>query len=51
MRRATASTTGRCDGFRWQLGGDYFEDDGFTGLAGNGETVSNDDAQDGQACG
>ena len=49
MRRGTASTNGSIDAIRWHLGGDYFEDEGYTGLASNGETVSNDDAAIGQA--
>lgn len=49
MRRATGSTTGSHRGFRWQLGGDHYEDEGFTGTASNGETVSNDDARTTQA--
>lgn len=48
MMRATASTVGEAGAFRWHLGGDYYEDEGFTGLASNGETVSNDDAEIGQ---
>jgi outer membrane cobalamin receptor len=48
MVRATASTTGGVGPYRWHLGGDYFEDQGYTGLASNGETVSNDDAAIGQ---
>lgn len=51
MVRGTASTTGSLGALRWHLGGDYFEDEGFTGLASNGETVSNDDAAIGQAAG
>ena len=49
MWRGAASTTGEARGFRWQLGGDRFEEDGFTGEAANGETVSNDDARTSQA--
>ena len=45
MRRGTASTTGSLGGFRWQAGGDYFTDGGFTGTAANGEAVTNDDAR------
>lgn len=45
-RRMQASTTGSFGRFRWQGGGDYFEDAGFTGVApANGERVSNDDAR------
>jgi vitamin B12 transporter len=51
MLRGTASTTGAIGALRWHLGGDYFEDEGFTGLASNDETVSNDDAAIGQAAG
>jgi len=49
MLRASGATTGEKNGVRWQLGANYFEDAGFTGTAGNGETVSNDDAQEQQA--
>jgi len=49
MWRAAGSTTGSHRGFRWQLGADRYEDEGFTGLASNGETVSNDDARTTQA--
>jgi outer membrane cobalamin receptor len=51
MRRAAAATTGEVNGVRWQAGANYFEDAGFTGEAANGETVSNDDAQETQASG
>ncbi|HYB95395.1 MAG TPA: TonB-dependent receptor, partial [Vicinamibacterales bacterium] len=51
MRRLAAATTGGVNGLRWQLGGNYFEDAGFTGKAANGQTVSNDDAQETQATG
>jgi len=45
-RRAQASTTGTSAGFRWQAGGDYAEDNGFTGTApASGEQVGNDDAR------
>jgi outer membrane cobalamin receptor len=44
-RRAGASTVGELAGWTWQAGGDYFADEGFTGIApANGERVSNDDA-------
>ena len=33
-RRIAASTTGELGGWQWQVGGDYFADDGFTGRAG-----------------
>ena len=49
MRRAAAATTGEVNGVRWQVGANYFEDPGFTGTAANGQTVSNDDAQETQA--
>ncbi|MCC7243827.1 MAG: TonB-dependent receptor [Acidobacteria bacterium] len=49
MRRGAASTTGERRGLRWQAGGDWFAEDGFTGLAANGERVSNDDARTSQA--
>lgn len=45
MRRGAASTIGELGGFRWQAGGDHFEEAGFTGLASNGEAVTNDDAR------
>jgi outer membrane receptor protein involved in Fe transport len=48
MRRVAGATTGELSSLRWQAGGSYFEDEGFTGLAASGQTVSNDDAQDGQ---
>jgi outer membrane cobalamin receptor len=51
MRRASGATTGEMNGLRWQLGANYFEDAGYTGTAANGETVSNDDAQETQAAG
>jgi outer membrane cobalamin receptor len=45
-RRAVASTTGEAGPWRWQAGGDYFRDEGFTGLApASREAVSNDDAR------
>jgi outer membrane cobalamin receptor len=46
MVRVAGGTTGEAGGVRWQLGGNYYEDAGFTGTAANGETVSNDDAQE-----
>ena len=49
MLRASGATTGEKNGVRWQLGANYFEDAGFTGTAANGQTVSNDDAQETQA--
>ena len=49
MRRYAGATTGEVNGVRWQAGANYFEDAGFTGTAANGETVSNDDAQETQA--
>ena len=49
MLRASGATTGEVNGVRWQLGANYFEDAGFTGTAANGQTVSNDDAQETQA--
>ncbi len=49
-RRFVGSTTGERNGWRWQGGGDYFADDGYTGTApASGETVSNDDAEEQQA--
>ncbi|HEX8030571.1 MAG TPA: TonB-dependent receptor [Vicinamibacterales bacterium] len=52
MRRVAAATTGELkNGFRWQAGANHFEDDGFTGQAANGQTVSNDDGNQSQASG
>jgi vitamin B12 transporter len=51
MRRVAGATTGEANGVRWQLGANYFEDAGFTGVAANGQTVSNDDAEEMQATG
>ena len=51
MRRVAGATTGEVNGVRWQLGANYFEDAGFTDLAANGQTVSNDDAEEMQATG
>ncbi|MGE3276962.1 MAG: TonB-dependent receptor [Vicinamibacterales bacterium] len=49
-RRAAAATAGEVQAWRWQAGADWFEDEGYTGLApASGETVSNDDARTGQA--
>jgi outer membrane cobalamin receptor len=48
MWRTAASTTGEANGWRWQAGGDHFQEDGYTGTASNGETVSNDDARTSQ---
>jgi outer membrane cobalamin receptor len=45
MLRAAGSTTGEHRGFRWQAGGDYFEEEGFTGQASNRDLVTNDDAR------
>ncbi|MGQ0732820.1 MAG: TonB-dependent receptor [Acidobacteriota bacterium] len=52
-RRLRASTAGTANAWRWQGGGDYFRDEGFTGvapatLAGIREHVSNDDARERQ---
>ncbi len=48
-RRVLAGTNGEIDGWRWQAGGDYFQDEGFTGTApASGEQVSNDDARERQ---
>ena len=49
MLRVAGATTGEVNGARWQLGANYFEDEGFTGTAANGQTVSNDDVQSSQA--
>ncbi len=46
--RGGASTTGEINRFRWQVGGDWFGEDGFTGRASNGEAVSNDDSRTAQ---
>lgn len=48
MRRASGATTGEVNGLRWQVGGQYFEDAGFTGAAANGQTVSNDNGNQGE---
>lgn len=49
-RRLQASSTGSAGAFRWQTGADFFDDDGFTGVApANGDRVSNDDAEERQA--
>lgn len=49
-RRAVGSTIGEAGSWRWQAGGDYFEDEGFTGQApASGEVVSNDNARERQA--
>jgi outer membrane cobalamin receptor len=48
-RRVAGATSGESSGWKWQAGADYFQDDGFRGLAQNGERVSNDDAQERQA--
>ena len=48
-RRLLAGTYGEVQGWRWQAGGDYFQDDGFTGIApASGERVTNDDARERQ---
>jgi outer membrane cobalamin receptor len=47
-RRAIGSTTGEIQNWRWLAGGDYSHHDGFTGVAANGEQVSNDDARERQ---
>jgi len=48
-RRVIAGTRGEIADWRWQAGGDYFQDEGFTGIApASGETVSNDDARERQ---
>jgi len=48
MRRASGATSGEVNGLRWQLGGNYVEDAGFTGPAASGRAVSNDDTQETQ---
>lgn len=49
-RRLVAASTGSTGEVRWQAGGDYFADEGFTGLApASGERVSNDEARERQA--
>ena len=48
MRRGTASTTGEVRRWRWQAGGDHFQEDGYSGTASNGEPVDNDDARTSQ---
>ena len=49
MRRVAGATTGEVNGLRWQAGAQYFEDEGFTGTAANGQSVSNDDGNQGEA--
>jgi outer membrane cobalamin receptor len=47
--RVVAGTNGAAGAVRWQGGGDYVADDGYTGIApASGETVSNDDARERQ---
>jgi outer membrane cobalamin receptor len=47
--RVLAGTHGEINRWRWQAGGDYFQDHGFTGIApASGERVSNDDARERQ---
>ncbi len=49
-RRVGGSALGNAGAFRWRIGGDFYEDEGYTGLApANGERVTNDDARHGQA--
>lgn len=48
MWRTAASTTGEVNRWRWQLGGDHYQDEGYTGPASNGELVTNDDARTSQ---
>jgi outer membrane cobalamin receptor len=49
-RRVQASTVGAFGDLRWQAGGEYFADEGFTGVRpASGERVSNDDARQRQA--
>jgi outer membrane cobalamin receptor len=48
-RRIAGSAVGNGGAFRWQAGGDYYEDEGYTGAAlANGEQVTNDDGREGQ---
>ena len=48
-RRLLAGTHGEVNSWRWQAGGDYFQDEGFSGIApASGERVSNDDARERQ---
>lgn len=48
-RRFVGSTSGEIGTWRWQGGGDYVQDDGFTGTRPNSdEVVSNDDARERQ---
>lgn len=51
MRRGAASTAGEVNNVRWQAATDYYEDEGFTGTAANGQAVSNDAAQERQVAG
>ncbi len=48
MRRISGDTTGELKGLRWQLGANHWQDNGFTGTAPNGQTVSNDDFKESQ---
>jgi outer membrane cobalamin receptor len=52
-RRVVGSTSGESGGVRWQGGGDYFRDDGFTGLVPGSSSVhvANDDSRERQAWG
>jgi len=51
-RRFGATTTGDLGGWHWHGGGDYFDDEGFTGTApASGEQVSNDDTRQRQGWG
>ena len=51
MLRGAASTTGEARGVRWQFGAQHMQDDGYTGTAGDGETVANDDAEQSEVSG
>lgn len=48
LLRAAASTSGERRGLRWQAGANRAQDDGYTGAAANGQSVSNDDAREQQ---
>ncbi len=51
MLRYAGATSGEHQGIRWQFGANHYEDDGFTGTAANGQTVSNDDSEEQQVTG
>ncbi len=48
MRRIAGATSGDVNGLHWQFGANHLQDEGFTGKAANGQTVSNDDFKQSQ---